>query len=285
MIHSLIHMNDFMLENSRRTATQQHWRFVRATRAMDVTPVFSHCSAVEYWGTNVPDDSTLPSSNPHISFPSPMRRRRFDGIVTHAWSGDFLTHAPPGQEYEVAKPAMAWAQMSRHVSEESLAVIAGSFACRDKRRRVADIDDLVRYATDNRGFAGRAKCMRIIPFLTDNVDSPPESQVHVLVMRNGLGKPVANHRVDFNDGGHAFIDISYPDIKFGIEYQGAYHANPDQMRSDAHRLNRLRLHGWEIVQVTADDLVNDVAKASIIRTIRALMYRQTRLVRMARSIV
>ncbi|MBT1180432.1 hypothetical protein JS531_00235 [Bifidobacterium sp. CP2] len=252
---------------------------------MDISPVFSHCSAVRFWGTDIPDGCTLSTNMPHIVFPEKRRRRRFADVVTHTWSGEFLLHDMPAEGFSVVKPPMAWAQMARHCNEESLAVIAGSFACRDTRRRVATIDELVRYATDTRNFPGRGKCLSIAPFLSDHADSPPESQVYVLVMRNKLGKPVVNHRVDFGGGGHAFIDIAYPDIKFGIEYQGSYHAGPEQMRSDARRFNRLKLHGWEIVLVTADDLATDVARKAIVQTIRTLMLRQGRMIHLARSIL
>lgn len=277
--------NSFMLENSRRITQHQYWRFVETSASMDISPVFSHCSAVEYWGTETPDDSLILPHKPHIVFPDKGKRRRFDNAVTHTWNGKFLIQDIPGRNFTVAKPAMAWSQMARYCSEESLAVIAGSFACRDERRRVATIDEIVQYATDTRGFQGRSKCMRIAPFLTDNADSPPESQVYVLVMRNKLGKPVVNHKVVFNDGRHALIDIAYPDIKFGIEYQGSYHAGPDQMRSDARRLNTLKLHGWEIVLVTANDLMDEASKVAIVKTISILMMRQTRLIRLARSII
>ncbi|MBW3091706.1 hypothetical protein KIH79_01800 [Bifidobacterium sp. 82T10] len=247
---------------------------------LDITPVFSHCSALEYWGTSPPPDCTLSTDLHHIVFAEKAKRRRYDNVVTHSWKGDFLTkHAG---SYGVASPAMTWAQMARYCSEESLAVIAGSFACRDRRRRVASIDELVRYATDVKGFQGRTKCLNIAPFLVANTDSPPESQVYVLVMRNGLGTPSVNHRVAFGPNDCYFIDIAYPDIKLGIEYQGGYHAGVSQMRADARKLNRLRLAGWEIILVTAVDLADDAARQRIVQVIRMMMERQMRLMGLAR---
>ena len=48
--------------------------------------------------------------------------------------------------------------------------------------------------------------------------------------------------------------MAYPDCKVGFEYQGAYHASPEQMRKDAARFNELQHNGWTIIMVTADDL-------------------------------
>lgn len=250
---------------------------------LDIVPVFSHCSALEYWGTSPPPDCGLSVDRHHIVFADKSRRRRYDNVITHSWKGRFLIQQT--DTYGVTRPAMTWAQMSRYCSEESLAVIAGSFACRDRRRRVASIDDLVRYATDVKGFQGRTKCLSIAPFLAANTDSPPESQVYVLVMRNGLGTPSVNHRVVFGPNDYCFIDIAYPDIKLGIEYQGGYHAGAGQMRADARRLNRLRLAGWETILVTAADLVDDIARQRIVQVIRLMMERQMRLLGLAKVFI
>ena len=44
--------------------------------------------------------------------------------------------------------------------------------------------------------------------------------------------------------------MAYPDCKVGFEYQGAYHASPEQMRKDAARFNELQHNGWTIIMRT-----------------------------------
>ncbi|WP_279324937.1 endonuclease domain-containing protein [Bifidobacterium margollesii] len=100
-------------------------------------------------------------------------------------------------------------------------------------------------------------------------------------MRAGLGRPEANFRIDLPDGGYRLVDLAYPDLKLAIEYQGAYHADPSQMRADASRWNQLRALGWEIVFVTADDLRTDRTRRLIIEVIRATMRRQAILLNLA----
>ncbi|KAB8287583.1 hypothetical protein DSM100688_1369 [Bifidobacterium ramosum] len=276
-------MSSFMADEAMQVMLRRRAQCAALAGDMDIVPVFSHCSALEYWGTSPPPDCRLPANKHHIVFADKAKRRRYARVITHSWKGEFLVeHAGV---YDVTRPAMTWAQMSRYCSEESLAVIAGSFACRDRRRRVASIDELVRYATDTKGFQGRARCMGIAPFLAANTDSPPESQVYVLAMRNGLGTPSVNHCVMLGPNDCCFIDIAYPDIKLGIEYQGGYHAGVDQMRADARRLNRLRLAGWEIVLVTADDLIDDAARRRIVQVIRVMMQRQRHLMGLARVVI
>lgn len=275
-------MGSFMLRDQTRRAATQYRALCETAAAMDITPVFSHTSALAYWGVAAPDDCTLPSDVQHISFPSGAKRRRFDNVASHVWSGEFAT-TDLVNGFVVAEPAMAWAQIAAHCSEESLAVTAGALMSRDPQRRTATLDELVSYVERNTGFIGRSRCTATIPLLAQNTDSPPESVVYVLVLRNGLGKPEPNHRVDVGPDRYYLIDIAYPDIRLGIEYQGAYHADTDRMRADCTRWNALRRLGWEIVLVTADDLRTEAAKRLIVEDIRFKMERQSALLGLARS--
>ncbi|MFC5222860.1 hypothetical protein [Bifidobacterium leontopitheci] len=269
-----------MLNDSQQRAEQQAELFLAVCDDVGFIPVFSHCSAVEYWGVQTPADCLLDKTKPHIVFPDSGSRRRSRQTITHVWKAELQPRPHYTGRFHVVSPQTAWAQIAQHCSEESLAVTAGSFMCRDRRRKVTTLDYIERYVHDNPQFPGRRKCLNILPYLAENTDSPPESVVVVLVMRANIGKPVTNHRIDFENGEFNFIDIAYPEIKFGIEYQGYYHADPAQMKADARRLNRLRLRGWEIVLVTADDLRDETSRKRIIAVIRALMERQRQLMRM-----
>lgn len=271
-----------MLNETRRTKAAQHAKFINAAAGMDIMPVFSHCSAIIYWGVSPPPDCHIDDML-HMSYPTRSARRRIAGTRAHMWQGRFETVDHP--TFRVAKPAMALAQVAAHCSEETIAVIAGMFACRDARRRVATMDDITSYFLRNKGFAGRAKCMSIMPFLMANADSPPEHRLIVLLMRHGLGRPVTNHEVMYGPCDYYLLDIAYPELKFGIEYQGSYHADPAQMRADIARLNDLRAMGWEIIQVTAADLANDKAKARLIARIMGIMERQRSLLRLAKQML
>ena len=63
---------------------------------------------------------------------------------------------------------------------------------------------------------------------------------------------MANFRVQL-EGRACYLDISYPDLKIAFEYQGAYHANVDQMRRDMNKHNELMKRGWQIIYVTVED--------------------------------
>ena len=256
-----------------RRSGEQYAACARAAADMGITPTFSHATALHYHGVAVPEDCTL-STDLHVSFEDRGSRRRFTGVKTHCWSGGFETTFDEGGGFFVTNPAMTWAQMAAHVGEESLAVIAGAYACRDARRRLASLEDLARYVRDNPYFHGRRRCKDVMPFLLANSDSPPESVVAVLIMKAGLGTPVANFRIDLPGGGYRLGDLVFPDLKLVIEYQGAYHAGLAQMRADAARWNELRALGWDIVFVTADDMRDERSKRTIIALIGAAKDRQ-----------
>ncbi len=73
-----------------------------------------------------------------------------------------------------------------------------------------------------------------------------------------------NYRVRLRHGTR-LIDMAYPDCKVGFEYQGAYHASPEQMRKDAARFNELQHNGWTIIMVTADDLRTEESRRGLHR--------------------
>ena len=263
-----------MSKEAYRRSCEQAAACEAATLGLRFVPTFSHITALRYQGVQVPEDCTLRSDVLHLSFDRKKDRRHPHGTQSHYWSGNFEVTLDSGGGYFVTNPAMTWAQMAAHVNVESLAVIAGSLTCRNPERKLMTLDDLARYVAVNRRFYGRKRCMEILPYLMENSDSPPESVLVVLVMRAGFGRPETNFRIDMPAGGYRLADIAYPDLQLAIEYQGAYHADLLQMRADAGRWNQLRLLGWEIVFVTADDLRTSAARQKILETIRILMERQ-----------
>lgn len=55
---------------------------------------------------------------------------------------------------------------------------------------------------------------------------------------SGLGCPTANYRVNIGNS-YVILDMAYPDCRVAFEYQGAYHADPAQMRIDAAKAKRI----------------------------------------------
>ena len=62
---------------------------------------------------------------------------------------------------------------------------------------------------------------------------------------SGLPAPVAQYRVTDDRGRIARdVDFAWPDRRVVVEYDGQWHAEPEQVGSDRRRLNRLLAAGW-----------------------------------------
>jgi very-short-patch-repair endonuclease len=96
-------------------------------------------------------------------------------------------------------------------------------------------------------------------------ESPKETELRLLLVRDGLPRPVTQIRV-----GRRRVDMGWPEWKVGVEYDGEHHwTNPDSHAADIERLEYLGAQGWTIVRVSARQLRYDQA-AILTRVRRAL---------------
>lgn len=85
-------------------------------------------------------------------------------------------------------------------------------------------------------------------------ESPRESRLRLLLHRSALPRPVAQYRVTCAGRFVARVDFGYPEQRLAVEYDGVWHAGPEQFPKDRQRLNRLLAAGWRVLFVTAADL-------------------------------
>jgi len=88
------------------------------------------------------------------------------------------------------------------------------------------------------------------------VDSPRESRLRLLIVLGGLPEPNVNHILRYHNGEWSCrLDLSYPQLKLIIGYDGRHHT---QVRanwlSDMKRQEALEGDGWRFVIVTAEGL-------------------------------
>ncbi|MFG1932144.1 hypothetical protein ACGFK1_16090 [Mycobacterium sp. NPDC048908] len=93
-------------------------------------------------------------------------------------------------------------------------------------------------------------------------ESPKETELRLLLVRDGLPRPVTQIEV-----GRRRIDMGWPDILVGVEYDGEQHwRNPDDYADDIERLEFLAAQGWIIVRVSSRQLRYD--RPGILRRVR-----------------
>jgi G:T-mismatch repair DNA endonuclease (very short patch repair protein) len=117
--------------------------------------------------------------------------------------------------------------------------------------RLDDVRDAVADLPRARG----SRLAREIAGLADGfAESPPETRLRLLMLRAGLPTPVAQFRVFDDEGLIGRVDFAFPELRLAIEYEGAWHGEPQHVGRDRQRLNRLRAAGWRVVFVTAADM-------------------------------
>lgn len=123
-------------------------------------------------------------------------------------------------------------------------------------------------AAIRRAHPGARSCRtldRALELVDPAAESPAESALRVLLVTAGLPRPAVNHRVLDGDVFVARVDLAWPDLRVGVEYDGAHHDDPSRVAADRRRLNMLKALGWTVLVVDRhqmrrpDDVVHLVA--------------------------
>ena len=263
-------MTSFMRLEAEEMSALEIRRCAQAAERTRKTLVIGYVSALRCWGVDVAS-CRLATDVIHVAAPRQSARTHARGVAAHVWRAAYDVRTMPNAKFLVASPAMAWAQIAQHVSDEVLAITGSTMLCRDPRRRTANKAQLLKYVMDNPLFKGRSRCLLAIPYLVENTDSPPEALLYMLLLKRGIDGLCVNYLVRQRNGRDCFIDIAIPEVKVGIEYQGRYHSDPGQMRSDASRMNALISDGWIMLQATAADLQSEQARNAFVESIVALV--------------
>jgi hypothetical protein len=85
-----------------------------------------------------------------------------------------------------------------------------------------------------------------LPLLDGRSRSRPESHLRCAVRDAGLPAPAVNAAIHDSDGQWlAEPDLSYPQARLALEYNGALHADPQRMRRDITRgIDVVERGGW-----------------------------------------
>jgi len=203
------------------------------------TAFASHLSAARVYGVPVP-----PLPDEHVSVFTAKDRRRRSGIRNHV--------ALPGTPVTVVKglrvsaAGQMFVELAGVVGLVDLVVVGDDLVHRTKntpeplRRFCAACPD-----------ADAAAAARAAFWVRCGVDSPMESRLRMLIVLAGLPEPEVNHKIYGEDGRLRYrFDLSYPDLKLVVEYDGRQHrADLDQWDADTERKDWFDHNGWMHVAV------------------------------------
>jgi very-short-patch-repair endonuclease len=140
-------------------------------------------------------------------------------------------------------------------------------------RRLVTVATLTDYARQRAGQRGWRKLLRAASLTDPAAESVQESRLRVRLVQAGLPKPVSQHIIDNRGTFVGRVDLAWPDLRIAVEYDGRWHASPDQLDRDRARLNRLvTTDGWIILHVTARRFHEDFD--GVVAEVRAAMRSQ-----------
>lgn len=220
---------------------------LRAIAALQVSPdgaFVSHWTAAELWGGIVP---TVPEI--HLTVREPARRSRRTGVRAHvggvgAKTATFrgLTISTPGQTFlDLAAAGLPFLDL----------VVLGDSLVRKRRISVEGLLAFVA-AASARGVRAARHAAR---FVRAGVDSAMETRLRMLIVLAGLPEPQVNLIFRGPDGiWEIRLDLSYPDHKLIVEFDGQHHREATQWHRDLGRREYLEKRGWRLIVVTSPDM-------------------------------
>lgn len=206
-----------------------------------------------------------------LGVPLPARLERLEVHVTSPGSfaprGRFVV-GHPAREAETARmfgrtvrvPAELWCELAAYLDVDEL-VVAGDRMLSDKPVLLTTRWHLEQAVAAHVGGRGVRTLRAALPQLRDDVWSPRETWVRLVILRAGLPEPARNRRIHGRGGKLIAIgDLVYEKFKIVIEYEGErWHSDP-WSGIDIDRFNALNVLGWLVVRVRKKHTAADVER-------------------------
>jgi hypothetical protein len=212
----------------------------------DPTAVASHCSAARLLGVPVP---TCPDE--HVTVLDARHRRRREGVICHL---DPAVEVTTRHGRRVVAARVLFLQLAAHVNFVDLVVIGDHLV----RRRLATPESLRELAARTPGAAGR-RARAAAKLVRSGVDSPMETRLRLLLVLAGIPEPQVNLTLRDVDGEPVRrFDLSWPDVKVVVEYDGRHHVEREETwERDLDRREAMDDDGWRLLVVTARGIYSD----------------------------
>lgn len=222
----------------------------RARAALKISPegsFASHHTAAAIWGGWVPQ-----TSETHISVVSDLLRSKRRGIKAHRARS--TSRAVPHRDILLSPAAQTFVELAASGASLVELVVLGDSLVKAGRFTPAELVEASKAWLG----AGVILARRAALLVREGVDSATESRLRMLIVLAGLPEPKVNLIVRTSEGSWSRrFDLSYPNLKLIIEYDGRHHAeSAEQWSNDILRREELEAQGWRIIVINADALFN-----------------------------
>ncbi|WP_297784863.1 DUF559 domain-containing protein [Aeromicrobium sp.] len=220
----------------------RHW-MLAAVLAMPAGSVVSHVTAMRLYGFDI--GAVTPF---HVSTSSSTHTRH-PGIRPHQRKHVITPYVMQG--VPVTGPDRTLIDIATKVTLVELVQATEVML----HRRHTTMDALTTFAL-TRHLDGVRRVRRVLGLVRENVESPMETLVRLMIVFARLPEPRPNPFIlDEHDNILAKGDLVYAQWKILVEYDGWQHErDADQRQSDVGRRERLERNGWLVIVITVADL-------------------------------
>jgi very-short-patch-repair endonuclease len=219
-----------------------------------------HSAAAMHGTQYLPDGA--PAELGHANHPSPP------GILIHrgTLAADEICLR---QSVDCTTPARTAYDIGRRVSGDA-AIIRIDAVLNATGCTVVEVE---RIADRYKGARGIRALRMALEIADGGAESPKETELRLLLVRDGLLRPVTQIVVPNPRGRSRRIDMGWAEWKVGVEYDGEQHwKNPNDYADDIERLEFLAAQRWIIIRVSSRQLRYD--RAGILRRVRDALTRR-----------
>lgn len=119
--------------------------------------------------------------------------------------------------------------------------------------------ELLDYVSRLKGFRGIVQARSLAAIVEPKTQSPGESWQRLRILDAGLPPPEPQHEVIDDFGRSYFIDLPYPEVLIGTEYDGReFHTDEEHRRHDQERRDYLsEVFGWRWIIGTRERIFGD----------------------------
>lgn len=220
----------------------------RAQAAALVGPAdacLSHASVARLLGAPIPHDP-----DEHLTVSSKTDRLRRAGVRCHVAA---LGRREQGlwRGLRVTSAARMFSDLAATLPLVDLVVLGDWLV----RKGHVTLSGLRGHCAERQG-PGSSRAREAATYVRENVDSPMETRLRMLLVLAGIPEPEINVEIRAENGDVVFrLDLCYRRIKVVIEYDGRHHVDVrSQWEKDLRRRELLESAGWRVIVVTSQDV-------------------------------
>ncbi|MFP5311996.1 MAG: endonuclease domain-containing protein [Actinomycetes bacterium] len=213
----------------------------------------------------------------HISRPDAFAIMRRPGVKGHR--GQFFADEIVVKDgLLVTSRVRTWLDCSRKMSIAELTVVADHLLRTPRPdfegRTVpyASRADLEEMLDRHKGTPGIRKARLALDLARVGSDSAPETRLRLALEDAGLPEPLLNVPTKLAAGVVRQPDLSYPELKVAVEYDGEGHSEPGQIVRDIAREEDFERAGWLLARISKHHMEDD-AKRAVAKVKRMLLSR------------